>query len=104
MGVRLTGLMGAASALVIAALAPAASAQTPPLTPPGNAPVIGFDVHEGTSMSVSASPDGRMLIVDLQGSLWLIPAKGGAAKRIGDYFSESQYRQSKSPPISPFSS
>jgi Tol biopolymer transport system component len=63
---------------------------TPALTPPGTGKTIAFDVHEGTSMSVSASPDGRTLAVDLQGSLWLIPAKGGRAKRITDYFSDAR--------------
>lgn len=41
-------------------------------------------------MSVSASPDGRMLAVDMQGSLWLIPTAGGTAKRITDYFSDAR--------------
>jgi Tol biopolymer transport system component len=52
--------------------------------------IIGFDVHEGTSMSVAVSPDGRMLAVDLQGSLWIVPARGGTAKRITDYFNDAR--------------
>lgn len=51
---------------------------------------VSFDVHEGTSMSVAVSPDGRMLAVDLQGSLWIIPAKGGRAKRITDLFNDAR--------------
>ena len=31
-------------------------------------------VSEGTSMSVAVSPDGRTLAVDLQGSIWTMPA------------------------------
>ncbi|MFD1105138.1 amidohydrolase family protein [Sphingobium olei] len=81
---------GAVSVLAMMAAAPFAAAQAPSLTPPGQGQTIGFDVHEGTSMSVSASPDGRTMVVDLQGSLWLIPAKGGTAKRVGDYFSDAR--------------
>ena len=35
-------------------------------------------VHEGTSMSVAASPDGKTLAIDLQGSIWTLPATGGS--------------------------
>lgn len=84
-------------AALVAALVAAGNAQAQlptlnpaALTPPGGAPIIGIDVHEGTSMSVSLSPDGRTLAVDMQGSLWLIPAKGGAAKRITDYFNDAR--------------
>lgn len=73
------------------ALASAALAQTPAgLMPPGGATPIKIDVHEGTSMSVSISPDGQRLAVDLQGSLWIIPAKGGQAVRITDYFNDAR--------------
>ncbi|MFT2091016.1 amidohydrolase family protein [Paraglaciecola sp. 2405UD69-4] len=41
-------------------------------------------VHEGTALSVSASPDGSTLAIDLQGSLWTLPASGGSATRITD--------------------
>ncbi|PHQ60037.1 MAG: amidohydrolase [Sphingobium sp.] len=60
------------------------------LPPPGGETPIAFDVHEGTSMAVSASPDGKWLAVDLQGSLWIIPAAGGKAKRITDYFNDAR--------------
>jgi len=70
----------------------AQSADLPPanLPPPGGEKPVAFDVHEGTSMAVSASPDGKWLAVDLQGSLWIIPAKGGRAKRITDYFNDAR--------------
>ena len=58
--------------------------------PPGHGRTIAFDVHEGTSMAVSASPDGRYLAVDLQGSLWIVPAKGGRATLITDYFNDAR--------------
>ena len=41
-------------------------------------------------MSVAVSPDGRTLAVDLQGSIWTIPAAGGAAKRITDLFNDAR--------------
>jgi Tol biopolymer transport system component len=58
---------------------------------PAAAPaLIDVTVHEGTSMSVAVSPDGRTLAVDLQGSLWTIPAAGGAATRITDVFNDAR--------------
>ena len=42
-----------------------------------------IEVHEGTSMAVSVSPDGKLLAMDLQGSIWVLPAGGGEAKRVG---------------------
>ncbi len=65
-------------------------AQPANLPPPGGEKPIAFDVHEGTSMAVSASPDGKWLAVDLQGSLWIIPAAGGKARRITDYFNDAR--------------
>jgi Tol biopolymer transport system component len=41
-------------------------------------------VHEGTALAVSVSPDGSTLAIDLQGSLWTLPADGGSAKRLTD--------------------
>ena len=55
----------------------------------GAAP-IDVTVHEGTSMSVAVSPDGRTLAVDLQGSIWTLPAAGGAATRITDVFNDAR--------------
>ena len=43
------------------------------------AKLIDVTVHEGTSMSVAVSPDGKMLAIDLQGSIWTLPASGGTA-------------------------
>jgi Tol biopolymer transport system component len=55
-------------------------------------PAVPFDitVHEGTSMSVSVSPDGRTLAVDLQGSIWTLPVAGGSLTRITDVFSDAR--------------
>ncbi|OYW85628.1 MAG: hypothetical protein B7Z20_08730, partial [Sphingobium sp. 32-64-5] len=59
------------AALLASVAQPSHAAPVQP-APPGAGKAIAFDVHEGTSMSVSASPDGSSLAVDLQGSLWII--------------------------------
>ena len=51
---------------------------------------IDVTVHEGTSMSVAVSPDGRTLVTDLQGSLWTMPAAGGTLTRITDVFNDAR--------------
>ncbi|PYR00141.1 MAG: hypothetical protein DMF96_04410 [Acidobacteria bacterium] len=51
---------------------------------------IDVTVHEGTSMSVAVSPDGRTLAVDLQGSIWTLPAAGGPATRITDIYNDAR--------------
>ena len=45
---------------------------------------ISLTIREGTSMAAALSPDGRTLMIDLQGSLWTLPAGGGAASRVTD--------------------
>lgn len=45
---------------------------------------ISVTFREGTNMAAALSPDGRTLIIDVQGSLWTLPASGGAATRITD--------------------
>jgi len=57
---------------------------------PAAPPPIEVTVHEGTSMSVGVSPDGRTLAIDLQGSIWTLPVSGGAAKRITDVFNDAR--------------
>ena len=51
---------------------------------------VAVTVDEGTSMSVAVSPDGKMLAMDLQGSIWVMPATGGAARRITDLFNDAR--------------
>ncbi|MBO9527427.1 MAG: PD40 domain-containing protein, partial [Sphingobium yanoikuyae] len=78
------------SLALLSAGAVQAYAQPANLPPPGGETPVAFDVHEGTSMAVSVSPDGKWLAVDLQGSLWIIPTSGGKAKRITDYFNDAR--------------
>ena len=52
-----------------------------PAAAPARSAEIEVTVHEGTSMSVSISPDGRTLATDMQGSIWTMPSAGGAMKR-----------------------
>ncbi len=79
--------------LAVTCLAPHGS---PAATAPARNPLpaagehLTIDVHEGTSMAVSVSPDGRWLALDLQGSLWRLPADGGHARRITDYFNDAR--------------
>src|SRR5512132_3899186 len=48
----------------------------------GPATKISFDTSEGTWMNVDVSPDGRRIVFDLLGDLYLMPIGGGAAERI----------------------
>ena len=51
---------------------------------------IDVTVREGTSMSVAISPDGRTIAADMQGSIWTMPAAGGAMTRITDVFNDAR--------------
>ncbi|MEO5763055.1 MAG: amidohydrolase, partial [Vicinamibacteria bacterium] len=83
----------AVGVVVFALMPPTVEPRSPQAAPPApvkaNAP-IDITVSEGTSMSVSASPDGSAFVTDLQGSLWIVPSRGGAAKRITDHFNDAR--------------
>jgi hypothetical protein len=85
-GLHRAGDMGSALATI---LAPLAAHAVPPIRRRQAGGTTAFDVHAGTSYSVSVSPDGQWLAFDLQGSLWVVPAKGGEARRITDYFNDA---------------
>src|SRR6478735_5468454 len=69
--------------LLIAALA--LTTQTP------SAPqAISVTLREGTSMAAALSPDGRTLVIDLQGTLWSLPVAGGTATRISDEYLDAR--------------
>jgi Tol biopolymer transport system component len=53
-------------------------------------PQVNVTVSEGTSMSVTVSPDGQTLAIDMQGSIWTLPSGGGTAKRITDLFNDAR--------------
>ncbi|MBB4844986.1 imidazolonepropionase-like amidohydrolase/Tol biopolymer transport system component [Paucibacter oligotrophus] len=50
--------------------------------PPGEARTIPIDTRSGTWMSVDISPDGKQLVFDLLGDLYLLPIAGGEAKAL----------------------
>ncbi|MGQ0765023.1 MAG: amidohydrolase family protein [Gemmatimonadota bacterium] len=51
---------------------------------------VEVTVTEGTSMAVAVSPDGSTLAIDLQGSVWTLPASGGRARRLTDEYSDAR--------------
>lgn len=82
-------LLSAAVAALLNAGQASAAPFDPPKLSPGDA-MLSVEVTEGTSMSVSVSPDGKTLVTDLQGSLWTVPAAGGKATRITDMFNDAR--------------
>ena len=48
----------------------------------GPADTVSFDTDEGTWISVDVSPDGKTLVFDLLGDLYVIPITGGAARAL----------------------
>ncbi len=63
----------------------ALASQTAPTAKP-----ISINLREGTNMAAALSPDGRTLMIDLQGSLWTLPASGGPAKRVTDEYLDAR--------------
>jgi len=57
---------------------------------PSSLTQVSVTLREGTNMAAALSPDGRTLIIDLQGSLWSLPASGGAATRITEEFLDAR--------------
>ncbi len=77
-------------ALVAAQQRPSSAVRPSRPGTPAPAAVREVTISEGTSMSVTVSPDGRRLAVDLQGSIWVLPASGGVATRITDVFNDAR--------------
>lgn len=46
--------------------------------------LIPVTVNEGTSLAFALSPDKKTIVFDLQGTLFVMPATGGAARAISD--------------------
>src|SRR5258707_1101545 len=51
---------------------------------------LRLTLHEGTNMAAALSPDGRTIAIDLLGTLWTMPAQGGAATAITDIFLDAR--------------
>jgi Tol biopolymer transport system component/imidazolonepropionase-like amidohydrolase len=51
---------------------------------------VHLTLREGTNMAAALSPDGRSLAIDLLGTLWTLPAEGGAATAITDIFLDAR--------------
>jgi imidazolonepropionase-like amidohydrolase/Tol biopolymer transport system component len=50
--------------------------------PPGVAQTVTIDTRSGTWMSVDVSPDGKTLVFDMLGDLYLLPIAGGQARAL----------------------
>lgn len=84
MTTRLLLLCGAAIALL--SIAPAQAAPAPVMR---KAHVVDLKVDEGSDFSAIPSPRGDSMVMDLQGVIWALPAKGGVAKRLSEDFFEA---------------
>ena len=82
-------LFGVAGLTALAAQAPRRAPAGPQKPAPGPR-TIDVTVREGTSLSVSISPDGSTIATDMQGSIWTMPAGGGAMTRITDVFNDAR--------------
>jgi len=47
-------------------------------------------VTEGTNMAIGLSPDDSRLVISLQGVLFTLPASGGAATALTDYYQDAR--------------
>ncbi len=69
--------LGFGAAIAVQAAPPAAWSVN---QPPGESQTIRIDTRTGTWMSVDVSPDGRTIVFDLLGDLYLLPLEGGQAQ------------------------
>src|SRR3954467_13602346 len=70
-------LMTARFLLIVLATAAALAAQDIPQVRD-----IEVTLTEGTSMAATPSPDRRWIAIDLLGGVWILPMRGGEARRL----------------------
>jgi len=51
---------------------------------PGTLFAKSIKVHQGTQFAADLSPDGKHIVFDLQGTLWLMPGQGGPGRALTD--------------------
>ena len=88
---RSPGIAAAIAAAIVAAgvLPLPALSQAVPAAPPwdvtqprGKTRLISFTTDEGTWLSPDVSPDGRTIVFDMVGDVWVVPIQGGAARSL----------------------
>lgn len=80
---RTTAFAAAAAVVVVAGGAAMQDKPKWDVTGPlGPTSSVAFETSEGTWMNVDVSPDGRQIVFDLLGDIYLVPIAGGTATRI----------------------
>jgi len=82
LGLGLILPVGFLMTVAVAWVAAQSSKSAPPIGDLG--PTINLSIHEGTMIAIGLSHDKQNIVMDLQGSLFTLPATGGQAKMITD--------------------
>src|SRR5580658_6112325 len=72
-------------------LAPLVLARSAPAAKPAPRLAATITVTEGTNMQVTASPDGKTLLINVQGLIYSLPTPGGAAKLLTTPIQEASH-------------
>jgi len=83
-------------AIAVALFASSLTAQSAPAAKPASETAAHsvmktITVTEGTNMQVTASPDGKTLLINVQGLIYSMPAAGGAAKLLTTPIQEASH-------------
>jgi Tol biopolymer transport system component len=81
-------MLGAGTATGAFALA---SCATPMMVGHAGSQVAGVAFSSSTNFSAVISPDGRTIVIDALGLLWVVPADGGEARQLTDAFADIAY-------------